>query len=358
MALDVAGIAGRMTATEENLEHQETRGEPDRRDPATEGQILTEVALASMGYTVSVRKTAVLSQFRGVYFLRRSEHKLDLLVSETSFERLADVWRHFRHLALCQETPGAIEEFSTLEAVQAVGPLVAKVPPNLVEETAPSAGLVVPIGGPSQKAMQIATGATGQRYALRETVLHPAVQLASMELAYTLMAYGLGFTTRATQQGAGETPRHDAERPDKPNQRHVLLVDDVDDVLVSVGAFLVKEGYAVQKAVSSDEALRRIASDPRIEVLVTDFAMPGLNGGELIALAAQLRPNLKALVITGYPNADGLADLPPNTSVLVKPFRRNALIAGVKALLAPVSREAVELRETERLQKSDRQHAR
>ncbi len=61
--------------------------------------------------------------------------------------------------------------------------------------------------------------------------------------------------------------------------------------------------------------------------------MPGLSGVELIVQASQIRPHLKALVITGYPNADGLAELPPQTAILVKPFRRDTLIAGVKSLL-------------------------
>jgi DNA-binding NtrC family response regulator len=128
--------------------------------------------------------------------------------------------------------------------------------------------------------------------------------------------------------------------------RHILVVDDVSDVLVTVGAFLVNAGFAVQKAANGDEALRLIASDPHIEVLVTDFAMPGLSGAELIAQAVQIHPNLKALVITGYPNADGLAELPPQTMVLAKPFRRDSLIAAVRSLLGemrPVPDETMEL---------------
>jgi hypothetical protein len=38
-------------------------------------------------------------------------------------------------------------------------------------------------------------------------------------------------------------------------------------------------------------------------------------------------------VITGYPNADGLVELPPHASILVKPFRRATLIAEVESLL-------------------------
>ena len=54
---------------------------------------------------------------------------------------------------------------------------------------------------------------------------------------------------------------------------------------------------------------------------------------DLITQAMQIRPSLKALIITGYPNAAGLANLPTGTMVLSKPFRRNALVAAVKSLL-------------------------
>jgi CheY-like chemotaxis protein len=116
-------------------------------------------------------------------------------------------------------------------------------------------------------------------------------------------------------------------------RHHVLLVDDVADVLVTVGAFLVREGFTVQKAANGNEALRIIASDPRIDLLVTDFVMPDLSGAELIAHAVRIQPNLKAMVITGYPNADGLAELPLHTTILVKPFRQLTLIARIMSML-------------------------
>jgi CheY-like chemotaxis protein len=299
MALGAPRTAGRMAATEENPESLDSSSRSAQNDPATEGEILREVALASAGYTISVRKKAVLSGFRDTYLMQCGRYKKTLAASDTSFERLASLWRQFRHLALCQDGEESAGWSTFLEAGEDIDPRVTAVRPNLPQSA-----------------------------------------------------------TQVVQLGAGAAPGHSAEQPNEPNKHHVLLVDDVDDVLVSVGAFLAKEGYAVQKAASGDEALRRVASDPRIEVLVTDFAMPGLNGCELIALAAQVRPNLKALMITAYPNADGLADLPSNTSVLVKPFRRSALIAGVESLLDSVSSEAVESREPERLQEGGSQNVR
>jgi DNA-binding NtrC family response regulator len=109
----------------------------------------------------------------------------------------------------------------------------------------------------------------------------------------------------------------------------ILVVDDVADILGTLAGFLAKAGFTVEMAASGDEALRKIVADPRIDTLVTDLAMPGLSGAALIERAKHVRPNLKALVVTGSPSAE----LPPHIPILVKPFRRATLIAKVKSLL-------------------------
>jgi CheY-like chemotaxis protein len=207
-----------------------------------------------------------------------------------------------------------------------------------------------PMGLPSVEAMRMAADALSRHYVLPETVQHPAIQSETTRLAYTLMAYGMA-PTKTEPAAAWSTiaiQQSSAARFDRPRGtgHHILVVDDVSDVLVAVGAFLMKEAFVIRQATNGTEALRLIAGDPRIGILITDFAMPGLNGVELIAQATQIRPNLKALVITGYPNADGLAELPPHTAILVKPFRRDTLIAGVRSLLGgmrPVPDETPEL---------------
>ncbi len=211
-------------------------------------------------------------------------------------------------------------------------------------------GADTPLGLPSVEALQMAADAMSRHYVLPETMRHPAIQSATRSLAYTLMAYGLGRTKPepAGAQSDMALRQSSVERSSRSRDtgHHILVVDDVSDVLVAVGAFLMKEAFVIRQAANGDEALRLIASDPRIGVLITDFAMPGLNGVELIAQATRIRPNLKALMITGYPNADGLAELPPHTAILVKPFRRDTLIAGVRSLLGemrPLPDETAEL---------------
>ena len=193
-----------------------------------------------------------------------------------------------------------------------------------------------PMGLPSPEAVQMATDAICRHFLLPETRQHPQVQSAIMRLAYQLMAYGLVPAKSDSTERRVEQHRADY---------HVLVVDDVADVLVTVGAFLVNAGFVVRKVANGDEALRLIASDPRIDVLVTDFAMPGLSGADLIAQAGQIRPQLRALVITGYPNADGLAELPPHTTILAKPFRRDTLLAAVRSLLGEAPQVSWEIME-------------
>jgi CheY-like chemotaxis protein len=198
------------------------------------------------------------------------------------------------------------------------------------------------MGMPSPEALRMATDVVCRHYVLPETRHHPVVRSACVRLAYQLTAYGAASTTAPEVATPPARRLHDlpASLGTTPQ---VLIVDDVADVLVTVGAYLVKTGFAVRKASSGDEALRLIASDNRIGILVTDFAMPGMSGTDLVAQATQIRPDLKTMVITGYPNADGLAELPSHTTLLVKPFRRDALMAAIASLLSEASTEEVEL---------------
>jgi CheY-like chemotaxis protein len=122
----------------------------------------------------------------------------------------------------------------------------------------------------------------------------------------------------------------------------VLVADDDPRVLATVASFLTKAGFAVQKAADGEEALHAITGDPDIRLLVTDFSMPEMSGATLISEAIHVRPHLRALLMTGYPNAEGLARLPSDVPVLVKPFRRTEFLAKIDCL-------ADEIREAEQV---------
>lgn len=194
---------------------------------------------------------------------------------------------------------------------------------------------------PSPQALKIALDAARRNYAYPETMLNPVVASSIRKLAFDLMAYGL----------VPPEPAPMAAQPSKSSSvaPHVLVVDDSADVLVAIGAFLLSEGFVVVSAPDGDTALRLIASNPHIGILVTDFVMPGLSGVDLITQALKMRPALKAVLITAYPGADGLAELPSHIKVLAKPFRRSVLIDQVKNLVREsspvVSDDAMEIAE-------------
>lgn len=117
-----------------------------------------------------------------------------------------------------------------------------------------------------------------------------------------------------------------------------LVVDDDPDVRWITAAFLEEAGCDAVEAGGGGEALAVLAADPGIVVLVTDHAMPGMDGTELISRARGLRPDLPALVVTGHAGAGGLARLPGDVPVLRKPFRQEELLRALDLLCAPTSR--------------------
>ena len=62
----------------------------------------------------------------------------------------------------------------------------------------------------------------------------------------------------------------------------IFLVDDSATILLSVSSILGKAGYAVEKAANAEEALRKFAAGVKVDLLITDLNMPGMNGIELI----------------------------------------------------------------------------
>ena len=117
-----------------------------------------------------------------------------------------------------------------------------------------------------------------------------------------------------------------------PSPRRALLVDDSADILVTVGSFLQAFGFEVLSASSGDAALAMLLEEAPIDLLVTDYAMPGMTGKDLALEACRSHPHLRALIITGYPDLEELSSLPDHMTLLAKPFRRAQLSARIQHL--------------------------
>jgi CheY-like chemotaxis protein len=110
------------------------------------------------------------------------------------------------------------------------------------------------------------------------------------------------------------------ERRDEPaagRTLRILAVDDDPIVLLNTAAVLADIGHEVIQAHSGPSALVQLAEHP-VDLLLTDYAMPGMTGAELVAQARQAHPEIKAIIVSGY------AELPEGAPLevprLAKPF--------------------------------------
>ena len=84
----------------------------------------------------------------------------------------------------------------------------------------------------------------------------------------------------------------------------ILLVDDEAMVLDSLQAFLELEtDYRIEAFVSAEEALQ-FATVNDVDLVVSDFLMPGLNGIEFLGKLAEIRPHAPRILLTGYADKD------------------------------------------------------
>lgn len=79
-------------------------------------------------------------------------------------------------------------------------------------------------------------------------------------------------------------------------------------------------GYLVIEAGSGGAALEILDRRPDIDLLLVDFAMPGMNGAELAREARSKRPGLPVLFVTGYADFSALRDV-PRDRIIEKPLQ-------------------------------------
>lgn len=115
----------------------------------------------------------------------------------------------------------------------------------------------------------------------------------------------------------------------------VLIVEDDPAVRRLVSEVLDELGYAFEQASDASSAMPIIESPRRIDLLISDVGLPGMNGRQLAEIARGLRPGLKVLFITGYAEhaavrADFLGD---EMQMISKPFTFDHLTAKVREMI-------------------------
>ncbi|HEY8572550.1 response regulator [Phenylobacterium sp.] len=131
----------------------------------------------------------------------------------------------------------------------------------------------------------------------------------------------------------------------RASARTVLVMDDDSAVREITAAMLVELGYGVLEAGSGGAALDILRTDQPVDILLADYAMPGMNGVDAARRAVEMRPGLPVLFITGYADLKALRDVGEDR-IIQKPFRDDELARKVAAALgdAEASGKVVPLR--------------
>jgi CheY-like chemotaxis protein len=113
----------------------------------------------------------------------------------------------------------------------------------------------------------------------------------------------------------------------------ILLVDDEALVRAGTAMMLDELGHAVLEAGSGKQGLELLAEDGAIDLLMTDFNMPDMDGMEMIDLARQAKPDLAVVLITGY-DADDPRFAELHAVNLGKPFGLDELEVAIHTAVA------------------------
>jgi PAS domain S-box-containing protein len=135
------------------------------------------------------------------------------------------------------------------------------------------------------------------------------------------------YLSRAANEWEDDPHEEQAIAPDAPKMR-ILLVDDDAEVRTVTAAYLTEMGHRVVEAADGSSALDILKADDQIDVLIADFAMPGMTGTDLADKAREIRSDLGILLVTGYADPKRLPD---GYLMLHKPFSRADLATKVTA---------------------------
>jgi DNA-binding NtrC family response regulator len=152
---------------------------------------------------------------------------------------------------------------------------------------------------------------------------------AAFGLVYVApLEVGMGLRLKGTKTNPME------QTTDPPNDKKtVLIVDDEPEILAVVSA-LLGDAYTILTAGNGTQGLQQSRETKgSIHLLLSDFQMPGMSGVELATAMTLDRPELKVLLMSGFPG--GMLVLNEGWHFLAKPFIASQLRALVSGLVSP-----------------------
>nr|WP_314582792.1 ATP-binding protein [uncultured Pseudomonas sp.] len=116
----------------------------------------------------------------------------------------------------------------------------------------------------------------------------------------------------------------------------VLVVEDEAVVRSLIVEVLGELGYQTLEAGNAQEAMPFLENPQRIDLMISDVGLPGMNGRQLADLAQANRPELKVLLATGYAEGSNVEGyLAANMEIITKPFAIDVLANKISEMLNP-----------------------
>jgi PAS domain S-box-containing protein len=173
-----------------------------------------------------------------------------------------------------------------------------------------------------------------------------------LSMIYGFARQSNGHVLIDSKQGVGTTvrlylPRHHGDAAEErassavadehiATGETVLVVEDEPVVRGVIVEMLHDQGYRVLEATDGPSGLRMLRLNDRIDLLVTDVGLPGMNGRQLADQARETRPGLKILFITGYAENVAIAKgfLQPGMEMITKPFDLDNLSQRIREMVS------------------------
>ncbi|HUD29238.1 MAG TPA: PAS domain S-box protein [Novosphingobium sp.] len=173
-----------------------------------------------------------------------------------------------------------------------------------------------------------------------------------LSMIYGFARQSEGYARIYSEEGKGTTiklylPRHNGaesrpeaaeHRDSPPSAQHgevVLVVEDEPVVRGLILEVLDELGYTAIEAADGPAGLAILQSNRRIDLLVTDIGLPGLNGRQVADGGRASRPDLKVLFMTGYAENAAMASgfLEPGMAMITKPVAMDVLAGRIREII-------------------------
>jgi DNA-binding response OmpR family regulator len=121
--------------------------------------------------------------------------------------------------------------------------------------------------------------------------------------------------------------------PDFMHKKHILIVEDEKDILLSLQEFLELSGYEVETAGNGEEAMKTLDKEHLPDLILLDMKMPVMNGWQFAeAFRDSYDHQSKVLVMTAAADAENRAKEINANGWVGKPFDLDELLKKIKGL--------------------------